>query len=1156
MSSTYVGEDYAMIPKPDHDMLAWQGLTDLRMSLLERGMLNEALSLFRVERTRLPPTNRADAVLWFLEHTNGYKSLSKERSIWIEMGLRIYLAESLYERREAEKGELEFQTAEQLVDIWCELTQYSSKETLTPRLDIKLLQLRYHGNNDTKVQYEKSVQLLEILKSCCHTSTVACYRQATEAAFYLALKDASGYYQAQFRRLHQEQEVYQETVEEDVRSLLFDQQDFFQSAAGNITDIRKALEWLETFLERYKGFNLPNGLMGIHQVRKVAYLRLGDPTRMAQEEAEVKKLESAIPEQLGALVGVRRSKAPLALLSKSNGDSKVEMKFALDVEEDNFFTDWHRTSGDTEQRRVQALQKLRDLIITDLEIGVIAKYEVVAILAMQDDDSNHTLFVQKLKAIPLDDVYAMLYLQTTGQKDFPLSRDAWQVRSDVLRSWLSRDSGPSNNSRQYLRTVLQEIRKDSVCKSEMPLDNKILELEECMSMVEELPPRVKEVVVLQKIAYWHGSIADHIYLHCCRSPDELNNDETGSYITRAEIECQRSIDRYQTKGEVVCTALRQRLVAELCILRIHWLQLRKGGVLDETDLERIRETGLRNLEYAEVFFASKRQNSTWDRDLEGLEQRERATSRENSWTIPQIAMQLLNAGNVEPNESRRVEMWKWVQRSKARSLATSMGLEGVIPEVLLRDVLASEKCRPMYEKMVSLQDQIMSALPHRRFALRHELDLHLEEMKKDRLLREVCDLKDGMPLALSDVDRITAVAKVPIVLVDWYVVPDLFGEGTLLVLTAKAGRKPTVTTLDIMTIEPITWVTFYLDSSMSQHRLKDTSSLHALVQPLLNLSDPGDILVFCPSAALHRIPLHAIEVTDDDSANWQPIIHRNPIFYSHSHSLLRICLWNTQLASEANLPLQPLIMNGISKDANIRRYTAGQESTKQLAQRFSTVASLDENATRSKLMEYAPASRLIHIHSHVWWDASDPLGHYIELNHDKVTARGVFTIPLPKGTHVSLIACSGGRARIGSGDEVMGLVPALLHSGASSTVSTLWSIPDNIGAKFTDAFYKDFFEQRKGLQGISGFVNLARGFQTAVKELALYEERGSKAARKESMLHWTSFVVHGFWDFFVPRTEAEFPALTELTTACDSAQNNSAHARDSKLNSIPYDWVA
>lgn len=615
-------------------------------------------------------------------------------------------------------------------------------------------------------------------------------------------------------------------------------------------------------------------------------------------------------------------------------------------------------------------------------------------------------------------------------------------------------------------------------------------------------------------------IADHIHLHCFRCPDQFGSDEIGSYIARAEAECQWSTMEYQAKGEIVCAAMRQRLAAELCVMKIHWLHRRQGKALKETDVEIIRETGLQNLEHAESFFASKRQETTWDRDLEALEQRERATYAENSWRVAQIAMQLLNAGNVEADESRKVEMWKWVQRSKARSLTTSMGLEGAIPETLLKDVLASDKCRSMYEKMVSLQSQIQSAQPHRRFALRHELDLHLAEMRKDKLLKEVCDLKNGMPLTLSDVDRITEVARTALVLVDWYVVPGLFEDSTLLLLTAKAGRTPTVTTLNITTIAPINWVTYYLDGSMSQQRSKDTSDLNALVQPLTDLTDPGDILVFCASAALHRIPLHAISVADNSPWSSQPMIYRNPIFYSHSHSLLRICLWNAQLASDAQLPLHILVMNGIPKHTEIERYSAGRDSATQFAERFSTTAYLDESSTKSKFTKEAPTSRLIHIHSHVWWDDLDPLAHHIDLNHEKLTAREVFPISFLKGTHVSLIAYSGGRARVGNGDEVMGLVPALLHSGASSIVSTLWSIPDTIGARFTDAFYKDFFEQRKGLIGGGGFVNLARVFQSAVKELALYEQRESDAADLDPMLHWTSFVVHGFWDFFVPQTAA------------------------------------
>ena len=1119
ISSKYVGSDAAMIPKPSHQMLAWQGLTDLRMSLLERGLLNEALSLFKVERTRLPPTERADATLWFLEHTNSYTSLTQERSIWIEMELKIFLAQSLYERREVSRGEAEFLRAEELLDAWCELAQYSSRETLAPRLDIKFLRLSYGSNDDVKVHFGESTQLLQILKACCHSSTVACYRQATEAAYELALKDTmNGHYLAQFFRLHEEQEVYQETLQEDVCGLLFDQQDFFQYAAKITADSQNAMEWLGNFLERYPGFNLPNGLMGIHRIRKLAYQRLADPKRVAQEEDEIKKLETAVPERFGTLVGVRRSNAASTVAQNPTDGSDVELRFALDIEEESFLADWHYTMSDNESRWRLALHKMLEWMIADLDDGVVSADEISAILALQDVDENHESLARRLEAIPPDRVFAILYHESAGEEIIPIKASAWNARSEILKRWLSRDQGPMNNSRQHLRSVLQEIRKDTVCQSQMPLDTKIWEIERCMSMAEELPPRVKENVIRREQAWWHGGIAYQIYLHYCSCPDQFNSDDVGSYIARAETECQRSMMEYQAKGDVASVAMRQRLTAELCVMKIRWLQQRKDEVFKEADLEDIRKIGLQNVEKAESYFASKRQESTWDRNLEGFEQRERATYSENSWRVPQIAMQLLDAGDAQAHESRRTEMWKWVQRAKARSLATSMGLGGVIPEALLNDVLASESSRPSYEKMVSLQSQILSAQPHKRFALRHELDLHLKVMRNNPLLREVCDLKDGMPLTLSDVDRITSVANTALVLVDWYVVPDFLGEGRLMLLTARAGRTPTVTTLTMPTRDPIDWVTRYLDSSMSQQRSKDSSGLNALVQPLIDLTDPRDVLVFCPSAALHRIPLHAIEVIDGNTSEWRPIIHRNPIFYSHSHSLLRICLWNAQIASEAKVPLNPLIMNGIPRGIQTEEYTAGRDAVVQLAECSSTTALLDESATKTKFAEVAPDSRLIHIHSHIWWDDSSPLEHHIDLNNDKLAARDVFSIAFSKGTHVSLIACLGGRARISDGDEVMGLVPALLHSGASSTISTLWSIPDNIGARFTDAFYQNFFEQRKAFSGGEGFVNLAKVFQAAVKELALVEQSVSDDAGVDPKLHWTGFVMHGFWNFFVPQT--------------------------------------
>ena len=124
-------------------------------------------------------------------------------------------------------------------------------------------------------------------------------------------------------------------------------------------------------------------------------------------------------------------------------------------------------------------------------------------------------------------------------------------------------------------------------------------------------------------------------------------------------------------------------------------------------------------------------------------------------------------------------------------------------------------------------------------------------------------------------------------------------------------------------------------------------------------------------------------------------------------------------------------------------------------------------------------SRFIHVHSHDYWDAADRRAHHINFSDSdtmggsgKLTTRNVFAFPLSKGCYVSLVACSGGRARVGSGDEVMGLILALLHSGIFDN-PTLWDTPKQIGANFAGAFYLSFLGESKIVPD-GGFIKIAK----------------------------------------------------------------------------------
>jgi CHAT domain-containing protein len=274
------------------------------------------------------------------------------------------------------------------------------------------------------------------------------------------------------------------------------------------------------------------------------------------------------------------------------------------------------------------------------------------------------------------------------------------------------------------------------------------------------------------------------------------------------------------------------------------------------------------------------------------------------------------------------------------------------------------------------------------------------------------------------------------------------------------------------------------------------------------------------------------------------LIHRNPVIYIHSLSLLRSSLSAAEHARYSPPKANPQFLAGISQaDAtavvNGRRsnYTAGRNSIKKLAELCKTPPRIDESGSKLDFITAMTQSRLLHLHTHCNWQFSDPLDHHVEFPNIhgagredkgpdlKLTAKEIFAIRLGAGTHVNMIACQGGLMEVKMGDEVMGLVPALLYSGATSTVSTLWSIADPDGARFSKLFFQSFFDQckehseaePKSLEGVSdaqsdelqtkgtSFVDIAAAVQEAVIDM---DPNGH-----ESLYSWAAFVLHGFWMF-------------------------------------------
>jgi CHAT domain-containing protein len=94
---------------------------------------------------------------------------------------------------------------------------------------------------------------------------------------------------------------------------------------------------------------------------------------------------------------------------------------------------------------------------------------------------------------------------------------------------------------------------------------------------------------------------------------------------------------------------------------------------------------------------------------------------------------------------------------------------------------------------------------------------------------------------------------------------------------------------------------------------------------------------------------------------------------------------------------------------------------------------------------------------------------------------------------VVLSACESGVSKVQAGDELIGLVRALLFAGTPTIVVSLWNAYDGSAAEIMNEFYRGHIEEKKSMA-----LALADAQRTQIR-------KGAGAAQ------WAPFVVVGDW---------------------------------------------
>ena len=512
----------------------------------------------------------------------------------------------------------------------------------------------------------------------------------------------------------------------------------------------------------------------------------------------------------------------------------------------------------------------------------------------------------------------------------------------------------------------------------------------------------------------------------------------------------------------------------------------------------------------------------------------------------------------ELNQMARVFV-QWTQKSKGRAIALAIGLESQVPREVLENAWTSSS-KELMMKHDELKKELGSgASILRSIAIYEELESLWTSMESSANSAAVLGMLRGRTTNSDELAWLGAIFEEDVIFVDWIQIPNLSNTSDLAMAIYQKGLLVEVLKIEVKVQEVDKWVSKNLDPPSNRCDDDDdddgeadrflplrerwaTDSLRkmdVLLKGLEHFTKPGQILVFCPTKSMNRIPLHALMLDNE------VCICRNPVVYIQSLSLLRLCFLDRlvleekpDLADRQAVMIDPLANNiqttaGLSDISKIlgtkvtyldplshEPHPTGKTNNHSHPDRKHTFANLTKTAS------------LLHFHGHVVFEPSDPMRHHLQLAPQpfdpeegdplplspeaKLTVRDIFTLPFQRGAHVTTISCKSARAHVTKVDDHVGIMTAFHGAGASSTISSLWN-------RFSKLFY-DNLKQEQGKFFVEPdwtkkdrkewaradkfpYLDMARAMQRTIVRIRRDERTGEVLAP----YHWAGLVLSGNW---------------------------------------------
>lgn len=299
-------------------------------------------------------------------------------------------------------------------------------------------------------------------------------------------------------------------------------------------------------------------------------------------------------------------------------------------------------------------------------------------------------------------------------------------------------------------------------------------------------------------------------------------------------------------------------------------------------------------------------------------------------------------------------------------------------------------------------------------------------------------------------------------------VQDLLGDNTLLLELFQAGDE--ITIIPVRKDKPPTPVRIPLDVESDPERLYnlflalangmgiDTRSheyikhikqplsyfYELLIPPLFGLLEDIKHLIIVPHYFWNYLPFHALY----DGVSNEYLIDKFGISYAPSATALSFCCKRNYKQYKSAL----LIANP-SGDLPF-----AEEEAERIKSKFNDNCHLfkKEQASFDKLSGYSETD-VIHLACHGYFRGDEPLFSHLILLDPEGKAMpfflpDIFNLKL-RASLVTLSACETGLSEFTEGDELIGISRAFFYAGASSLLTSLWTVNDRSTALLMDKFY-------------------------------------------------------------------------------------------------------